>query len=161
MKFSSTVLKLGSILFHVIALSIVLFFFWPVAEWYLTHRPILGVDFFNMATYARFFSNNFEFFPRGYMSNWYGGSPVLDNVIFTWYWVVGLIARFVPLIEAVKYSVVGGFFFLIFFTYIAAQRLSRNHFFSALLAILVTFSANIYGSATWGGSLPYFLNQIL
>lgn len=147
-------------LFNLIAFGIIAYFFWPIASWYFNHRPILGVDFFNSATFARMFSNNFDPLPLKFMYFTYAGSPVSANIIFLWYQVMGWVAKIIPLISAIKYTMLISFGFLLIFTYLAAYRLSKNQTFSALIAVLIAYSSNMYGSLIWGGSLPYFANQL-
>ncbi|RJR15335.1 hypothetical protein C4579_02615, partial [Candidatus Microgenomates bacterium] len=160
MKITSLLRFVVSLILHVVAIALVLYFFWPIAQWYIGHRPILGVDFWNMATLARFFRDYFEILPRGYLDVWHAGGPVFENVIFFWYYLIGLIARIIPLISAIKYTVIASFALLLLSVYLGCYRLSKNHLLSAAIAVLVAYSANMYGSLIWGGSLPYFANQL-
>jgi hypothetical protein len=149
-----------NILFHLIAVAIVGLAFWPIARWYYFHRPILGVDFFNTVSHVRLFAENFSLPSWAYRYFWFGGSPLYSDFSIGWYYPISLLARFITIISAVKISMLASFFLFLVFTYLAVQRLSNHHFFSAVVTTLIAFSANIYGSLTWGGSLPYFANQL-
>ena len=149
-----------SLILHISALSIVSFAFLQIAQWYFFHRPILGVDFFNTATYVRFFHDYFHVLPYGFRYFWYGGSPISEDVILTWFVIYSFFARVFPLIESIKIANLFFFALLSLFMYFASFRLSKNHFVSALITVLVIYSANMYGSLVWGGSLPYFANQL-
>ncbi|KKS42057.1 MAG: hypothetical protein UV04_C0002G0033 [Candidatus Gottesmanbacteria bacterium GW2011_GWA2_42_16] len=152
--------RIGSLLLHIVALVLVGISFWPVATWYFNHRPILGVDFYNTVTFVRFLKENLEILPRGYLYFWFAGSPIDTVQVLSWFYPMAFVAKFYPLIETVKFFALAGFGGLLFFLYLTAYRLSRNHLLSALITAMVAMSANMYGSLTWGGSLPYFLNQL-
>lgn len=149
-----------SFILHIGALLMVFLAFLPVAKWYFYHRPILGVDFFNTATYVKFFHDHFHILPYGFRYFWYGGSPIAEDIIISWFLPYSFFARIFPLIESVKIGSLFFFSVLLLFVYLASFRLSKNQFVSALITILVTYSANMYGSLVWGGSLPYFANQL-
>jgi len=152
--------NIGKYLLHLVAIGIIAFSFSPVINWYITHIPIMGVDFFNTVTFADYFSKNIQLMPSSYLYFWYSGSPVIQNVVFFWFQLAGLMVRFMPLLESVKYLMMGSFLLLLLFTYAACYRLSRQHLLSAVISGLVGYSVNMYGSLIWGGSLPYFANQL-
>src|SRR3989344_2137439 len=148
------------IFFHLVAILILGAAVWPIASWYFDFRPILGVDFFNTVTHVRMFADNFNFPPWAYRSFWFGGSPLYPDFSIGWYYPISILARWLPLIASVKVGMLVSLFLFLVFTYLTAQRLSRNHLFAVVIAVLVAFSPNLYGSLTWGGSLPYFANQL-
>src|SRR3989344_1157905 len=148
------------IFFHLVAILILGAAVWPIASWYFDFRPILGVDFFNTVTHVRMFAENFNFPPWAYRSFWFGGSPLYPDFSIGWYYPISILARWLPLIASVKVGMLVSLFLFLVFTYLTAQRLSRNHLFAVVIAVLVAFSPNLYGSLTWGGSLPYFANQL-
>jgi len=160
MRFNFLVKTATSLLLHISALSIILFAYLSIAQWYFFHRPILGVDFFNTVTYSRFLRDHFHILPYGFKYFWYGGSPIAEEIVLSWFLPFSFFARIFPLFESVKIASLIFFFLLSVFVYLASYRLSKNHMFSALVAVLVIFSANMYGSLVWGGSLPYFANQL-
>lgn len=145
---------------HISALAFILIAYIPIAKWYFFHRPILGVDFFNTATYARFLSDNFHILPYGFKYFWFGGSPIAEEVVLTWFIPFAFFAKVFPLIESIKIASLFFFVLLALFVYLASCRLSKNQFVSALITVLVIYSANMYGALVWGGSLPYFANQL-
>lgn len=160
MTFTKIVKVFLSLFLHIAALGVIMWALWPIVSWYLNHRPILGVDFYNTATFARYFKNNFDFLPRSYLDFWYAGSPIDGYLVMNWYKVYALVSGLLPLLTAIKYTSIFSFGLLICFAYLGAYRLSKNHFLSALISLLIIYSPNMYGSLTWGGSLPYFANQL-
>lgn len=148
------------LLLHVLAIGFITYSLWPIVSWYLGHRPILGVDFYNTASYARFFSRSFTLLPNGFFDAWYAGTPVYSYTVISWFYPIAVVAKFIPLIDAVKMFMAVIIFLIAVFTYLAAYRLCQNYFLSTLIAVSVGLSANLYGSLAWGGSLPYFANQI-
>lgn len=160
MKVHSFIRDSLQLILHIIALAIVFFAYLSIAQWYFFHRPILGVDFFNTATYSRFLSDHFHILPYGFKYFWYGGSPIAEEIVLSWFFPFSFFARMFPLIESVKIASLFFFSLLVLFTYLACYRLSRNQFVSVLITMLVVYSANMYGALVWGGSLPYFANQL-
>ncbi|OGM27006.1 hypothetical protein A3D00_01895 [Candidatus Woesebacteria bacterium RIFCSPHIGHO2_02_FULL_38_9] len=145
---------------HFLAIALIFTFFYPIADWYFNHRPILGVDFYNTVTYAKYFKNNFDFFIWGFKYFWYGGYPSFSDFFYLWFYIVGFVAKIFPLIDSTKITMLGSFLGLLVSVYLVSYILSKNQFFSALISILVALSGNMYGSLIWGGSLPYFANQL-
>ncbi len=160
MKFVNVMKVAVGILFHLTALVIIGVSFWPIASWYYFHCPILGVDFFNTVTHVRLFAEHFSLPPWAYRDFWFGGSPLYVDFSIGWYYPIAVLARFFPIISAVKLAMLVSFFAFLLFIYLTAYRLSRHHLFSALVTVLVAYCTNMYGSLTWGGSLPYFANQM-
>lgn len=160
MKVAAIIRAIGELALHVAALAVVFFAFAPIASWYYAHRPILGVDFFNTVTHVRLFAEELNLPMWAFRYFWFGGSPLYTDFSIGWYYPIALVAQFVPLLSAVKLSLLVSFFLFLVFTYLAAHRLSNHQFFSAAVTILVAFSPNLFGSLTWGGSLPYFANQL-
>lgn len=151
---------LGLVLLHIIFIGVILFSFWPIASWYLNHQPILGVDFYHTATWIRFFKDNLHLIQHSYLDFWYAGIHIISFQVINWYRVYSLVAQFLPLIFSIKVTSLAAFFLMLVFVYLGTFRLSRNPFVALALAILVTYSSNMYGSLTWGGSIPYFANQL-
>lgn len=160
MRFHFSVKTAIALIFHVSALLVVLFAFLPIAKWYFFHRPILGVDFFNTATYVNFLRDHFHILPFGFKYFWWGGSPISEEIVLSWFLPFSFFARFFPLLESVKIASLFFFLLLCVFIYLGTFRLSKNQFISALITVLVIYSGNMYGSLVWGGSLPYFANQL-
>ncbi len=148
------------ILMHIFFLGVIFYCFWPISTWYLNHRPILGVDFYHTATWIKFFKENLHFIQQNYVDFWYGGTQILSYPIINWFRVFAIVAHILPVHTAIKLTSLGVFFLSIIFVYLGTHRLSGNPFVAVTLAILVMFSSNMYGSLTWGGSLPYFANQL-
>lgn len=151
---------LGLIVMHIFFLGVILVSFWPIANWYLNHRPILGVDFYHTITWIKFFKENLHLFQQNYIDFWYAGEPIHSHLVMNWFRVYSLIARFFPLISAIKFTSLAAYSLMVLFVYLGTYKLSKNPFISGVLSILVVYSSNMYGSLTWGGSLPYFANQL-
>ncbi len=82
-----------------------------------------------------------------------------DYPQLTFYLMVPFVAKFGP-VEGVQKFTMFALLFLIVSCYLLFYRLSKNHGMAILLAVLVLLSPNIYGAATWAGSIPYFFAQV-
>ena len=102
MKIGSFIRGSTSLFLHIGALAIVFFAYLSIAQWYFFHRPILGVDFFNTATYSKFFSDYFHILPYGFKYFWYAGSPIAEDILITWFVAYSYFARIFPLVESIK-----------------------------------------------------------
>jgi len=156
-KFLKTI---AFILLHLVAIAAITYEFLPIAQWYIHHRPILGVDFYNSVSFATFFKDNLHIFQQSYLDTSYAGTHIVSYPIINWFRVFALVAKFLPLFTAIKFTSLTAFFLLLVFVYFGTIRLSGNPFVAGVLALLVLTSGSMYGSLTWGGSLPYFANQL-
>lgn len=160
MKFASLILRLISLLSHIVPFVIIYFSIVPIARWYLSKVPILGVDFYNSVTYASYLSRHLGLHFNNFVDNWFGGYP-LYRVFVSWHWytMIPFVAKY-DLVKGVQNYVLFALFALIVTCYLLYFHLTKSRALAALLAFLVLFSVNIYGAAVWGGSLPYFATQL-
>src|SRR3989344_9088412 len=107
--------KITLIIVHLVAIGLMMYCFSPIISLYLNHRPILGVDFYNTATFLTYFKENFHIFQQNYLDFWYGGSPMNSYPILNWFRIFSFTARIVSIFSAVKFTSLAIFFFLIIF----------------------------------------------
>lgn len=153
---------LGSVisyLSHLLPLTLIYFALQPIASWYFSKVPILGVDFYNSASFASILSKNLHFPASVFIDNWYAGYPLHRIFVSThWYTMIPFINEW-GIVRGIQIYVLLGLFLLIAASYLLYFSLSKSRALSLLLAFLVMYSVNIYGAAVWGGSLPYFATQ--
>lgn len=142
-------------------IGVVLFYgFKPIAVWYLNKIPALGIDLYNSVTAVALLQKYFSFWFSGYKDIWFGGYPLMHDFPRFHYYLMIPFANVFGTVKGIQIYVVVALFLLLFFCYLLFYKLSRNRGFALLLSVLVMLSVNIYGSATWGGSLPYFATQL-
>ena len=117
------ILKIStSIFLHIAGILLIVFAFRPIAEWYYNHRPILGIDFFHTVTFVRYLVKFYEFIPRNFFYYNYGGYPFFDIVIHNLFIPISFLAKFLPLINAVKISAMSSLLILLIFVYFTIIR---------------------------------------
>ena len=148
-----------SLVLHFLAFGVIFYILQPVFGWYLSKIPILGVDFYNSVTYVNYLTKNFALQFAGFKDIWFGGYPLWRDFISAQYYPMILFAKYFDLIRGIQYYVLTSLFLLGVFSYLLYHQLTKSRVFSLLLTLFVLYSVNIYGAATWGGSLPYFTSQ--
>lgn len=143
------------ILFGVLLYSL----FKPIATWYLNKIPALGIDLYNSVTPVAQLQEHFSFWFSGYKDIWFGGYPLMHDFPRFQYYLMIPFANSFGTITGIQIYIMLTLFLLIFFSYLLFYAIGRNKGLAFLLATGVLLSGNIYGSATWGGSLPYFATQ--
>ena len=141
---------------------VAIYYFWqPISNWFLNKIPALGVDLYLSATYASYQLRNFSLPFNSFKDFWYGGNPLIsDHPQLAFYLMMPFVAEGGP-VEGVRKFTVYALFLLIFGCYLLFYKLSKNHGVAIFLAVAVLLSPNIYGAATWAGSIPYFFSQAM
>lgn len=153
LSFLSTTSHLVPFLFLYLALE-------PISRWYLSKIPILGVDFYNSVGYVSFLAKNLPLQVNGFKDIWFGGYPLYrEFVSLHWYLMVPFYKQIGPVL-GVQIYVLTALFLLACFSYLLYFQLSKSRALALFIAFLVLYSVNIYGSAMWGGSLPFFSTQL-
>lgn len=159
MKILRYSLRFFSLSSHLISFSVIYLVLKPIFDWYLGKVPILGVDFFNSVTYTNYLAHNFTFPFRAFKDIWFGGYPIFLDFISLQYFPMIAFSNFFGPVRGIQIYVMVALFLLAFCSYLLYFTLSKSRVMSLILTIFVIYSANIYGSAIWGGSLPYFTTQ--
>ncbi len=132
----------------------------PWILWYINHKPALGVDLYNSVTNATFFAKHFAWWSNGFRDSTFSGFPLAGDFPPFQYYAMVPFVNLIGQVRGVQIYVSAMLFLLIAFSYLLFYKLSKNYGLAFFLSVLVFLSSNIYGSATWGGSLPYFSTQI-
>lgn len=159
MKFLKIFLALASFLSHIILLTVIYFAIQPVANWYLSKIPIVGVDFYNSVTYATALFKNLTLPVNSFVDSWWAGYPLYK--VFTslhWFAMIPFV-EFLGMVKGVQLYVIVALYLLVVSCYLFYFQLTKSRVLSVLVAFFVLFSVNIYGAAIWGGSLPFFATQ--
>lgn len=160
MKFLKIILALVSPLSHIFPLTLLFLAFKPVALWYLAKIPVLGVDFFNSVGYVSYLAKNLPLPVNAFKDFWFGGYPLFrEFVSLHWWAMIPFYNKFGPVL-GIQIYVMATLFLFGCASYFLFFQLSKSRALSAILAFLVLYSVNIYGAATWGGSLPFFSTQL-
>lgn len=147
-------------LLNIAAIGIIFFMVQPVANWYFSKQPALGVDLYYSATYVEFFLKNPGSIISGFKDIWFAGYPLFNDIFQLQFYPMAVFAKYMGLIEGIQTYIMVSFFLLVVFSYLLFYQLSRNIFLSLVLSLGIVYSANMYGAAIWGGSLPYFTTQM-
>ncbi len=137
--------------------------FWqwfPVAKWYYTYRPILGIDFYNTVTYVSYLSRHFAFPFNGWKYIWWSGVPFSSDYPLLHMYLILPLTKFFTSPQAVQMYVLFTITVYLAFAYLLFFKVSRNQILSAVLSISVGLSPGLYGALIMGGSLPYFATQM-
>lgn len=144
---------------HLGAIGAIYYFWQPISAWFLSKVPALGVDLYLSATYAAYHLRNFSLPFNSFKDIWFGGYPLIsDYPQLAFILMTPFVGQFGPVVGVQKFTMFA-LLFLIIVCYFLFYKLSRNQGIAIFLAILVLLSPNIYGAATWAGSIPYFLSQ--
>lgn len=148
--------RLGfELVLHSLAAIIIFLAFLPLAKWYINHKPILGVDFYNMVANAAYYARHPE--PRflGFRPiNWSGYPYAYDYPSLHFYLIRPLVLQFGAQ-KAVLLYTAGALFLFNLTCYFFFWAVSKNKSLSLALAIFSVYSIGIWGPAIWGGNLPY------
>lgn len=159
MKLSGLLFRFLSALSHILFFAIIFYVLSPIFAWYLAKVPILGVDFFNSVTYTTYLAHNFALPFLGFKDIWFSGYPIFRDFISLQYFPMIAFSNYFGTIRGIQIYVMASLFLLAICCYLLYFALSKSRVLSLILAIFVIYSASIYGSAIWGGSLPYFTTQ--
>lgn len=151
--------RLVNFALHAPAIALIYYFWQPISSWYLSKVPALGVDLYLSATYASYQLRNFSLPFNSFKDFWFAGYPLInDYPQLTFYLMAPFVSKFGNVVGVQKFTMFALLFFIIA-CYFLFYKLSKNHGVAILLSVLVLLSPNIYGSATWAGSIPYFFSQ--
>lgn len=146
-------------LFLIIA-GIIIFLAWlSVASWYLFHKPLLGVDFYNTGTYVSFLLKNFALRYNSWRYIWFGGLPLEGDYPTLYFYFILPFAAFLGTVKGIQIFMLLSLFLFILLSFFIFKEISGNFILSLVLAIGVSYSIGVYGALVWGGSLPYFVSQ--
>lgn len=109
-----TIKKILQILGLLIAASLVMLMFLPLAKEYLTLDHAVGGDYYNGLTYAVQFSRHLPFPPSGWLSFWHEGIPVIGGYqIFPFYIMAPLFSYMDAATAMETFAIVSQFLFLL------------------------------------------------
>lgn len=152
-------IKFSYLIFHLLAVSTIIYFFLPIAKWYLSFKPIWGIDFFLSTSLVSMLKEHFAL-PQAFWSyNWFGGWPIYIYPPLNTY-LVSFFTHFYDLIQSLQvYMMVSTLMFALG-GYFLFYVISRNFILSVALAIATALSGGVYQTLTWGGSLPSYGTQM-
>src|SRR3989344_3003656 len=145
---------------HLAALYVLYQAFLPVARWYWEAIPVRGVDLLNTTTLVAYLGRHFATLPLSWKYIAFNGEPlILDYPSLHLYAALPFLSQLAA-VRAVQFWMLVTTFAFLVFSYLLFARLSRNRGLALFLAILGTYSVNLYGALIWGGSVPYFGTQM-
>ena len=156
MKFKALLSFIYHFFLHAASFGIIYILALPIFKWYLGKVPLLGVDFFNSVTYVAYHLRNFTWQFDGFKDIWFSGYPLFRDYPQLQFYLMIPFANYFGLIKGVQYYVLTSALLLFISSYLLYFVISRSKVFALILTLFVIYSVNIYGSAVWGGSLPYF-----
>ena len=142
-------------LIHLAAVFVIFAVFLPLAKWYVNHKPILGVDFYNMAANSAYYARHPE--PRflGFRPiNWSGYPYAFDYPSLHFYLIKPLVSQLGAQKATLIYTM-GAMYIFALASYFLFWAVSKNKALSLALAVFSLYSIGIWGPAVWGGNLPY------
>lgn len=153
--------RLFLLILHIVPLGLLYYFWLPIAKWYLEKKPALGLDLFLSSAFVSHYLKDLRLPLSSFQDFWFGGYTMFNDypqLIF--YLMLPLAAHFgAP--AGVQVFTTLSLFAIALFSYLLFYQISKNYGLSFFLAMLILLSPNIYGSAIWAGSIPYFASQAL
>ena len=68
-----------NLILHTLSLGILGYFTKPIADWYLSRVPALGIDLYNSVTHAALHQRHFSFWFNGFKDVWFGGYHLVGD----------------------------------------------------------------------------------
>ena len=127
---------------HTLAITVILYVFWPLARWYISYRPLWGVDFFLTTTLANLIKTNFAPPYSFWNYAWFGGWPQFKYPLLSMY-VASFLAKFTGLVDAVLFLIILATFIFLAGCYFLFYQLSRNVVLALALAIFAEMSGGV------------------
>lgn len=151
---------LGELALHGIFVGLIVWSWWMVANWYVNHKPVLGVDFFNTVTYTRYLGENFVPFLAGWKYIWWSGQGIDSDYPAIHMHIMALFEKSFGAIPTVMWYMMGTTLAYLVFGYLTFWEMGRNRGLAVMLSLWGAMSISVYGALTWGGSLPFFASQV-
>lgn len=157
-------LKKAGLIFFFLVLNLVaggiIYYLWqPIASWYFNYRPILGIDFYNFASYVSYLARHFVWQFNGWKYTWWGGGPLANDYPTLHAYLVLPLLQWFSLHQAIMVYVLSSGFLYLFFAYLLFAQISKDRVLAVVLTLASAFSIGFYGALVMGGSLPYFATQ--
>lgn len=154
------ILFVCSLILHLAAIGLIIYFVLPIAKWYLDIIPARGIDLYNSASYVSYLIRHFATFFGGWNYSWYEGSPFGADYPFLHFYLMVPFAKSFGLLYGIQiFSLVSSLLFVIF-AYLTFFELSKNRVLAVILALAVAFSLNLYRALIWAGGIPYYATQM-
>lgn len=149
-----------NILLHIPAIAAIYYFWQPISNWYFGKVPALGIDLYLSATYVNYQLRHFSLPFNSFKDIWWAGLPLArDNPQLVYYLMMPFAAIFGAPLGIGKFAMVS-LIVMIVSCYFLFYKLSKNHGISLALSVLILLTPNMYRSATWAGSIPYFSSEV-
>lgn len=153
------ILKLsGFVAAHISAIGVLSYAFLPIAKWYLLFRPLWGVDYFLLASLSSLVKSHLVAPYALWNYAWFGGLPIFIYPILHSYVVNLLTAKFDLIFSVGLWMMISTLLFVIgaYFLFFA---ISKNLILAVILAVATAYSAGVYQTLTWAGSMPSYATQ--
>lgn len=148
-----------SVILHLAIIALLVALTTPIFRWYLSHKIIPGSDFYNTGTYLQKLNQDIKLPPQKWLYHWFSGDAMIfDYPNLHLYGMLPLVKE-VGIILAQNYYALASLGLLVIFSYLLFWEVSRDRFFAAILAVGLTYSANLYPSLTTIGSVTFFASQ--
>lgn len=148
-----------SLILHLAAIGLIIYFTWPIAKWYLEKLPSRGVDLYLSGSYVSYLSRYFSLPFDGWKDIWFSGVPLFKDYTLLYFYLMIPFAKHFGLIYGIQVFAVVGLFTFAAFSYLLYHELSKNRILSVILTLATVFSANYYRSLVWAGGIPFWTTQ--
>lgn len=146
------------ILLHLLSISLIIYIWKPIADWYINFRPLFGVDFHLLVTITQLLKQNFVAPFALWNYSGFGGWPAFIYPPLHGY-IAYFFSNFFDLVYSIQIWMMVSAALFIIGAYFLFFAISRNFLLSIFLSIAVGFSGGVYQTLTWAGSLPSYGTQ--
>lgn len=143
---------------HIAAVGVLFWAFLPIAKWYLSYRPLWGVDYFLLVSLSSLVKSHLVAPYALWNYAWFSGIPIFTYPILHSY-IVNLLTGQFGLVYSVGLWMMVSTFIFITGAYFLFFAISKNIILAAILAVATAYSAGVYQTLTWAGSMPSYATQ--
>ncbi|MFZ5366482.1 MAG: hypothetical protein ACOZBZ_04325 [Patescibacteria group bacterium] len=147
--------RILSILGHLLALGVILLFWFPIAKSYYQAVPTIGADFLQFPTYVAYIKNHFQLPPASWKYIWYSGFPLVFDMAWLHMYLTLPLTFFLSVVNASRAYLILTMFGQLAFSYLLLYELCRSRFVSLALTLALSSSVNFYHGLWDGGTATF------
>ncbi len=140
---------------HLVFVSVVVYFAWPILSLYWKQKPAVGIDLFLSVDFVTYIRDHLTMPIFGWKYIWYSGTPFAQTYPFLHFYLMQPLLAFFSAVEAVQAYVIGSYILYFVFSYLLFYQIGRSRSLAAVLSVATAYSYNLWSPLYWSGSIPY------
>ncbi|MEK7166114.1 MAG: hypothetical protein AAB874_04895, partial [Patescibacteria group bacterium] len=142
-------------LLHLVMIFVLGLLFYPIASWYFSARPLLGVDFYNTVSQVTILKQNPVLPASAWLPSWFGGWPFVAQYPVLHFYAILPFTFFMSVVDATLLWMIVSTAMYFLGIYILVSEISGNKLLGLITGVGAVYSIGVYGALLWGGSLPF------